>query len=64
MRTLNEITNGTRIESNKMTMVVTGENEKSYFGYHEYKGRAVGQCSLSKDIFTNPHYVKNIKVIN
>jgi hypothetical protein len=59
-----EITNGTRIESNKMVMVVTGENEKAYLGYHEYKGKIVGQLSIAKDMFTNPHYMNDIKIIN
>ena len=45
-------------------MVVTGETEKAFLGYHEYKGKVVGQCSIAKDMFTNPHYMNNIKVIN
>jgi hypothetical protein len=59
-----KITKGTRIESHNMIMVVTGETEKAYLGYHEYKGTIVGQCSIVKDMFTNPHYMNNIKIIN
>ena len=59
-----QITKGTKIESNNMVMVVTGENEKAYLGYIEYKGNAVGQCSLLKQMFTNPHYMNGIKIIN
>ena len=59
-----QITKGTKIESNNMVMVVTGENEKAYLGYIEYKGNAVGQCSLLKEMFTNPHYMNGIKIIN
>jgi hypothetical protein len=47
-----------------MVMVVTGENEKAYLGYHEYKGKIVGQLSIAKDMFTNPHYMNDIKIIN
>jgi len=59
-----KITKGTKIESNKMIMVVTGENEKSFLGYHEYKGQIVGQCSIAKDMFNNPHYMNNITILN
>jgi len=59
-----KIVKGTRIESNKMVMVVTGENEKSFLGFHEYKGVIVGQCSIAKDMFKNPHYANNISIIN
>ena len=58
------ITKGTKIESNKLVMVVTGETEKAFLGYHEYKGKVVGQCSIAKDMFTNPHYMNNIKITN
>lgn len=64
MKTVLSITKGTKIESNNMTMVVTGENEKAYLGYIEYKGNAVGQCSLLKEMFTNPHYMNGIKILN
>mgnify|MGYP000916723465 FL=1 len=59
-----KIRKGTKIESNNLVMVVTGETEKAFLGYHEYKGKVVGQCSIAKDMFTNPHYMNNIKVIN
>ena len=59
-----KITKGTKIESNKLVMVVTGETEKAFLGYHEYKGKVVGQCSIAKDMFTNPHYMNNIKITN
>ena len=59
-----QIKKGTKIEANKMIMVVTGETEKAFLGYHEYKGKLVGQCSIAKDMFTNNHYMKNIKIIN
>jgi hypothetical protein len=64
MNTALNITKGTKIESNNMIMVVTGENEKAYLGYIEYKGNAVGQCSLLKEMFTNPHYMNGIKILN
>ena len=54
------IVKGTKIESNKLVMVVTGETETAFLGYHEYKGKVVGQCSIAKDMFTNPHYMNNI----
>ena len=63
MTTLN-IKKGTKIESNKLVMIVTGENEKAFLGYHEYKGEIVGQCSIAKDMFTNPHYMNNINITN
>jgi len=63
METL-KITKGTKIESNKLVMVVTGETEKAFLGYHEYKGKVVGQCSIAKDMFTNPHYMNNITITN
>lgn len=59
-----KITKGSRIESHSMIMVVTGETETAYLGYHEYKGKIVGQCSLAKDMLTNPHYMNNIKVLS
>ena len=62
METL-KITKGTKIESNKLVMVVTGETEKAFLGYNEYKGKVVGQCSIAKDMFTNPHYMNNIKIL-
>lgn len=54
---------GDKIESNKMVMVITGETKTAYIGYHEYKGRPVGQCSILKEMFSNPHYMNNIKKI-
>jgi len=51
---------GDKIESKKMTMVVTGETHKSYLGYYEYKGKPIGQCSILKETLNNPHYRKNI----
>ena len=63
MKTL-KITKGTKIESKSLVMVVTGETEKAFLGYHEYKGKIVGQCSIAKDMFTNPHYMNNIKITN
>ncbi len=62
--TTSNITKGTKILSNNLVMVVTGENEKAYLGYHEYKGNIVGQCSIAKDMFTNPHYMSNIQILN
>jgi len=64
MQNLKHIVNGTRIESNKMVMVVTGKSETAFLGYISYKGKAVGQCSLNFEMFTNPHYSKNIKVLS
>ena len=64
MNTATKITKGTKIESHNMVMVVVGESETAYIGYHEYKGRAVGQCSILKEMFTNPHYIGGIKIIN
>jgi len=59
-----QITKGTKIESNNLVMIVTSVTEKAYLGYHEYKGQIVGQCSISKDMFSNPHYMNNIKITN
>ena len=59
-----KITKGTKIESNKMIMVVTGESEKAFLGFIEYKGKAVGQCSILKEMFNNPHYMNTIKITN
>ena len=51
-----KVSKGDKIVSNKLVMVITGENESSYLGYHEYKGRAVGQISILKETLNNPHY--------
>jgi len=64
MQDLKKIVNGTKIESKNMTMVVTGKNETAFLGYISYKGKAVGQCSLSFEMFTNPHYSNDIKIIS
>jgi hypothetical protein len=58
------IKKGTRIEAKKMIMVVTGENEKAFLGYYEYKGNPVGQCSILKDMFSNPHFMNGITIIS
>lgn len=63
MSNLGKISKGSRIESNKMIMVVTGETEKSFLGYYEYKGKMVGQCSMLKDTLVNPHFKNSIKVL-
>lgn len=60
---IKKITNGTKIESKSLTMVVTGKSETAFLGYISYKGKAVGQCTLSFEMFTNPHYSKDIKII-
>jgi len=54
---------GTRLESHKMIMVVTGESEKYFIGYLDFAGRNAGECLLAKDTLTNPHYNKNLKII-
>lgn len=59
-----KISKGTKLVSHKMVMVVTGETETSFTGYYEYKGTIVGQCSICKDMFFNPHYMNDIKIIN
>ena len=64
MQNLKSIVNGTKIESKNMIMVVTGKSETAFLGYISYKGKAVGQCSLSFDMFTNPHYSKDIKILS
>lgn len=56
-----DIKKGDRIEANKLIMVVTGETETAFLGYLEYKGKPAGQCSLAKDMFTNPHFCSTIK---
>lgn len=56
--------NGTKIISKSMVMVVTSRSETAYIGYIEYKGRPVGQCSILFEMFDNPHYIKDIDVIN
>ena len=60
---ISQIKKGTKIISNKLVMVITGETEKAFLGYHEYKGKIVGQCSISKDMFSNPHYMGNIEIL-
>ncbi len=60
---IKKILNGTKIESKNMVMVVTGKSDTAFLGYISYKGKAVGQCSLSFEMFTNPHYSKDIKII-
>lgn len=55
---------GTKIISNKMVMIVTGENEKMFFGYFLYKGKNAGECTIHKSIFNNPHYKDGIQIIN
>ena len=64
MSNAQKVTKGTRIESNKMVMIVTGETETAFLGYHEYKGKIVGQISIAKDMFTNPHYMNRITIYN
>ena len=59
-----KITKGTKIECNKLVMVITGETEKAFLGYYQYKGKLAGQCSILKEMFTSPYYMKGIKFIN
>jgi len=59
-----DLRKGDKIESQKMVMVITGETKTAYLGYHEYKGKPVGQCSILKETLENPHYTKNIKVLH
>ena len=59
-----KIVKGTKIESKKLVMVVTGESEKAYLGYIEHNKNAVGQISILKEMFTNPHFMNNIKITN
>jgi len=61
-----KITTGTRIEANKMVMVVTGETKTHFLGYYEYKGKIViaGECALDKEKITNPHYCHRLKILN
>tara|TARA_R110002020_G_scaffold41921_21_gene123284 strand:- start:1451 stop:1633 length:183 start_codon:yes stop_codon:yes gene_type:complete len=54
---------GKKVEWKKMIMVITAETEKSYSGYHEYKGKKVGKLILSKSTLTNPHLSKDIKLV-
>lgn len=61
---IKKIVNGTKIESKSLLMVVTGKSDTAFLGYISYKGKAVGQCSLSFDMFTNPHYLKDIKILD
>lgn len=61
---ISEIKVGTMLEAKKMVMVVTGENEKRFLGYTLYKGKNVGECAICKDMFVNPHYMYDIKIIN
>jgi hypothetical protein len=51
-----------RVVSNSLTMVIVSEDQYYYHGYHEYKGKSVGVCSLIKTMLTNPHYSKNITI--
>lgn len=58
------ITQGTKIISHNMEMVVTGETEKRYIGYILYKSENVGECSIEKSMFKNPHYMEGIEIVN
>ena len=55
---------GDKIEANKMIMVITGERDDCYHGYYEYNGRAVGQCSISKEVLSNPHFAQRVKKVS
>jgi hypothetical protein len=61
---IKKIVNGTKIESKNMIMVVTGKSDTAFLGYISYKGKAVGQISLSFEMFTNPHYAKDLKIVD
>ena len=54
---------GTRIVANKLTMIVTGETQKYFKGYHEHNGKK-NDCTIYKETFSNPHYMNNIKILN
>lgn len=56
-----KLVKGDKIEANKMVMVITGETDKAYLGFYEYKGKPVGQCSLLKEMLENPHFKNNYK---
>jgi hypothetical protein len=55
---------GDKIEANKMIMVITGERDDCYHGYYEYNGKAVGQCSISKELLSNPHFAQRVKKVS
>jgi hypothetical protein len=61
---ISDIKIGTMLEAKKMVMVVTGENAKRFLGYTLYKGKNVGECNIEKDMFKNPHYMYDIKIIS
>ncbi len=61
---MESIIKGSKIKSNNMVMVVTGITETAFLGYFEYKGRSVGQCSILKEMFSNPHYMNGITIEN
>jgi hypothetical protein len=58
-----EIKAGTKIQTLYGTMIVTGEAAKFYTGYTEYKGKKI-ETHILKYTLVNPHYAKNIKIIN
>jgi hypothetical protein len=64
MLEMRKLKKGDRVEAKKMIMVITGESEKAYLGYFEYKGRAVGQCSLEKALLDNPHFENNYTILD
>lgn len=61
---IDNIKTGTRLLANGLVMVITGESDKAFMGYYQYKGKAVGQCSILKEMFTNPHYKDGIQILD
>ena len=55
---------GDKIEVNKMIMVITGQTEKAYVGFYEYKGKPIGQCSILKEMLIHPYFKNNIKKLS
>lgn len=58
-----EITIGTRLLSNNMVMVVTGETVDEFVGYCEHNGENKGQCRLKKKNLVNPN-LSGVSIVN
>ena len=55
---------GSLIKSNNMVLRVDAIKENSFEGQVIYKGKERGLTTLSFETLLNPHYGKDIKIIN
>lgn len=54
------------LKANGMEIVITGETEKAYLGYLRIPNTTepIGQTSLLKNVFDNPHLSKRIQILS